>query len=52
MTCEIAANALERPLCFDDQMLQKIEQFVRARKLTMTGIPQKNGINARGRSND
>ncbi|MCP4576382.1 MAG: competence/damage-inducible protein A [Deltaproteobacteria bacterium] len=36
MTCEIAANALDRPLCIDDQMLQKIEQFVRARKITMT----------------
>ncbi len=36
MTCEIAASALDRPLCIDEQMLQKIESFVRARKITMT----------------
>ena len=36
MTCEIAASALDRPLCIDDQMLQKIESFVSARKMTMT----------------
>jgi len=36
MTCEIAANALNRPLCLDDQMLSKIEQYVRMRKIEMT----------------
>lgn len=36
MTCEIAANALDRPLCLDDRMLEKIEQYVRVRKIEMT----------------
>ena len=36
MTCEIAANALERPLGVDDRMLAKIEAYVRRRKTPMT----------------
>ncbi|MCD6294813.1 MAG: competence/damage-inducible protein A [Deltaproteobacteria bacterium] len=36
ITCEIAADALDRPLCIDDQMLKKIEQYVRVRKIQMT----------------
>ena len=36
MTCEIAADALKRPLSLDDQMLKKIEQYVRVRELKMT----------------
>jgi len=36
MTCAIAADALERPLCLDDEMLEKIEQYVRVRKMQMT----------------
>ncbi len=36
MTCEIAADALDRPLCLDDQMLEKIEQYARVRKIEMT----------------
>ena len=36
MTCEIAADALDRPLCIDDLMLKKIEQYVRVRKIQMT----------------
>ncbi|MCG6879144.1 MAG: CinA family nicotinamide mononucleotide deamidase-related protein [Deltaproteobacteria bacterium] len=36
MTCEIAANALDCPLCLDHQMLSKIEEYVRDRKIQMT----------------
>ena len=36
MTCEIAAEALKRPLSLDDQMLKKIEQYVRVREIKMT----------------
>lgn len=36
ITCEIAANALERPLGVDDRMLAKIEAYVRRRKAPMT----------------
>ena len=36
MTCEIAANALDRPLCLDHRMLSKIEEYVRDREIEMT----------------
>jgi len=36
ITCKIAADALERPLCLDHQMLRKIEGYVKARGIKMT----------------
>lgn len=36
MTCEIVASALNRPLCFDQQMLQKIKDYVKAKGVEMT----------------
>jgi len=36
MTCKIAAEALERPLCLDPQMRRKIETYVKAKGIDMT----------------
>ncbi|MBW1783788.1 MAG: competence/damage-inducible protein A [Deltaproteobacteria bacterium] len=36
MTCKIAADALDRPLCLDHQMLQKIKNYVKAKGIAMT----------------
>jgi len=36
MTCKIAADALERPLCLDHQMLRKIRDYLKARGAEMT----------------
>ncbi|MBW2707950.1 MAG: CinA family nicotinamide mononucleotide deamidase-related protein [Deltaproteobacteria bacterium] len=48
MTCEIAANALGRPLCINDQMLEKIEQYARIRKITMTASLKKMALMPEG----
>jgi len=36
MTCKIAAEALDRPLCLDHRMLRKIREYVEARGIEMT----------------
>jgi len=36
MTCEIAADALGRPLCLDKQMLQQIKNYVDARGMELS----------------
>ena len=36
MTCEIVANALERPLCFDNQMFRLIKNYVDAREIELS----------------
>jgi nicotinamide-nucleotide amidase len=36
MTCKIAADALDRPLCLDHRMLRKIREYVEARGIEMT----------------
>ena len=48
MTCKIAADALERPLCLDDEMLKKIEQYIRVRQMEMTESLKKMAIMPKG----
>jgi nicotinamide-nucleotide amidase len=36
ITCKIAADALDRPLCLDHQMLRKISDYVKAKGIEMT----------------
>ncbi len=48
MTCKIAADALERPLCLDDEMLEKIEQYISIRKIEMTESLKKMALMPKG----
>jgi len=36
ITCKIAADALDRPLCLDHQMLKKIKDYVKAKGIQLT----------------
>ncbi len=48
MTCRIAADALDRPLCLDEQMLEKIEAYVKVRRIKMTESLKKMALMPKG----